>query len=376
VTEPSPAVTAGGLVRRWERLTHATHRFLLPTAAAAGLSLGGALALGAPRALEAYAPLALVVLGGGALGSSLAYLRWRTHESAARAAPVPLRSASPTAPCSRCAELDAHHEWAEIVRRAWHTPVSSPLRGTMAAGIAPHSAGQQIWDTWAPTASESLPVALVGPVPETAWVQPRPGAYVPFPQKEPSLRVVGEALAPIVPPTAVELPSPAEPIPTTRPEEFPASVPSFTAPAPLLDTTFLDLAGFSELGLGPFDPSLDWLVLEALHPLPPYLRPRAEATWSAPAEASSRSTEIEIEETCGSCTQVIPEDTGGGVCPECGVPVCHSCRARAIVEFGHTWCLLCGVGRAWALPNPSAAPIAAEAEGALAGPSFRSPGAF
>ncbi|MFI5414343.1 MAG: hypothetical protein ACHQ16_01560, partial [Candidatus Lutacidiplasmatales archaeon] len=176
------------------------------------------------------------------------------------------------------------------------------------------------------------------------------------------------------PRTDVDVPSEIESKPPARPELLPAAVPSFTAPAPPPDTTLHDHPGFAELGLGPFDPSLDWLVLEALHPLPPYLRPRTEATWSAPAEASSRSTDIEIEETCGSCTQNIPEDAGGGVCPECGVPVCHSCRSRAIVEFGHTWCLLCGVSRAWALPN--AAPMAAEAEGALAGPSFRSSGAF
>ncbi|MCI4336964.1 MAG: hypothetical protein L3K18_03030 [Thermoplasmata archaeon] len=374
MTEPSPAVTAGGLVRRWERLTHATHQFLLPAAAAAGLSLGGALALGAPRALEAYAPLALVVVGGGALGSSLVYLRWRGHAAAARAVPVRVPAAVPTAPCPRCAESDARHEWSEIVRRAWHTPIAGPPHGSMAAGYSSPTPGQQIWDTWGPQSTAGLPVPLVGPVPETAWIQPPPGAHVPFPHKEPSLIVVNGALTPIVSAVSGDVPNPSTPNPASPADALPAPVPSMPAHSPELDTTFLDLARFAELGLGPFDPSLDWLVLEALHPLPPYLRSTAEATCAARAEATSLSTDIVIEETCGSCTQTIPEDAGGGACPECGVPVCHSCRARAIVEFGHTWCLLCGVGRAWALP--SAAPVAAEVDTGMVGPSFHGPGAF
>ncbi|HKV90136.1 MAG TPA: hypothetical protein VJQ43_02950, partial [Thermoplasmata archaeon] len=185
VASPVP----GTLADRWERWTHASHHFVLPTAAATGLALGGALALGAPRVLASYAPLALIVLGAGALGSSIAYRRRSTHRSAAQAlaARKPATAASP-APCPKCREAETNHRaWSDLVERSWHTPVASttPSRGLTAE--LPLKPGDRIWQTGAQWKPSRLPVEFVPPMPETAWTEPVAQAYVPFPQKEPKL---------------------------------------------------------------------------------------------------------------------------------------------------------------------------------------------
>jgi hypothetical protein len=356
VTQASPANAVEPPARRWERWAHASHSYVLPTAAAAGIALGGALAVGAPRVLEAYAPAALILLGVGTLGSSLAFLRWRRHVSLEVAAEESAVGAAATA-CPRCAaESEEHREWTDLVRRAWHTPIAAaPASGPRPIPLGVR-AGDQIWHAWATEPAGTLPVPLVGPVPETAWVPPKPGSYIPFAAKEPRLIVVDGSLAPILMGGAI----PNEAVTSSVFSAAPAGPAAASAVSSVVDLG----SRTSDLGptfdFGPSGGPLDWILQEALHPLPPHLRPAPPTTWtssesSAPVEHPHPvSSLMDLGETCGTCTRTLPEDEGWGLCPECGIPVCHDCRARAVVEFGHTWCAGCGVSRAWELPFPGA----------------------
>ena len=355
----------GTLADRWERWTHASHHFVLPAAAATGLALGGALALGAPRILESYAPLALIALGAGALGSSVAYRRWTTHRSAAQAAAARApKVATPPAPCPKCVEAEANHrEWTDLVQRAWHAPVVSPSPARGLSAELPLKPGDRIWQTWAHTEPSRLPVELVPPVPETAWVEPAAGAFVPFPQKEPELRVVEGRVVPMPPPVSAPAPAPGlGVVPAVTPVLVPPSpVPLAVPPAVTVPLPSAVLSGLASVGLpgelapfalGPDASVEDWLLYEAMHPLPPHLRPEGGATWTAAAMPAVPTTvpateSPEFTVTCATCAQSCDEDAAWGPCPECGEPVCPTCRIRAVVEYGHTWCSGCGVGRAW-----------------------------
>ena len=350
MTELSPAVLSQALAERWGRWTHASHRYVLPTAAAAGLALGGALAVGAPLTLSEYAPAALLTLGSVSLGSSLLYLGWKRHSDRPGPSGSRVTVRAPAVPCPRCVESDARREWGDLVRRAWHTAVPDPLEASPLEGPWTPRPGDQLWETWSHEEGGRLPVALVGPVPETAWTRPSAGAFVPFPEKEPTLIVIDGILSPV--------PSPQGNSPPAGPTVLPGTEragPEGTVPdSPDDQRTLDDPAGPAPLtygfDLGQLAPSLDWLTLEALHPVPPHLRGPTDPTWSSSATPQGPIASEELSETCGSCLQSFPEDAGGGWCPECGVPVCHGCRARAIVDFGHTWCVTCGASRAWELP--------------------------
>jgi hypothetical protein len=349
--EAQSSAAAGPLAQRWERWTHATHQYVLPAIAAGGLALGGALVAGAPRVLEEYVPAALVVLGAGTLGSSVLYQGWRRHVARSTAAatipPAARGGTPPTTACPTCAETAAHREWADLVRRAWHTAVPAGLHAPAldpATGLTP---GDALWQTWREAQIGRLPVELVGPVPETAWSPPEPGSFVPFPNREPTWMVVDGVLIPILPdgeiPAVVERPRelsadvsvPAE-SPCVSVETFVVSGPSVPSVAP---------SPAAEVAAFPATPE-EWLTGEALHPLPPHLRGEAP-TWTGPVPSIPASTVALSSITCASCARSFDEDGAWGPCPECGEPVCPGCRVRAVVDYGHTWCTTCGTGLGW-----------------------------
>jgi predicted RNA-binding Zn-ribbon protein involved in translation (DUF1610 family) len=368
VAEPS---TLGETVRRWERWTDAAHRYVLPVASAAGLGLAGAIAVGAPKDVVAYAPWALAALGAGALATSLGYHRWHTHVESAHQRTTPRATPRPAALVTPRSDLDPSHEWNDLVRRAWHTPVAPSVRAEVPPP-APGSAAGAIWSQWQPTAVSELPVRLVGPVPETAWFPTAPGETPRFPEKEPGFIVLDGKLAPL---SSVATP-PAEPLGPASPVDAEGigtarSVETDVVDSPTewfpesnltLESSTSGWSGF----LGP----LDELAAEALHPVPPHLRisPTSGAVEFVPpppprlpeVEPDSPPSFIDLafapEPMCSSCSRDVRDPEQWRPCPECGGPVCLACRTQAVVYYGHTWCASCAVGRGWDHPLVLEAP--------------------
>jgi predicted RNA-binding Zn-ribbon protein involved in translation (DUF1610 family) len=345
LAEPS---TLGEAVRRWERWTDTAHRYLLPAASAAGLGLAGAAAFAAPRDVALFAPWALAALGAGALATSFGYSRWRTHQAQLPPPTVRTPVSRPRAIVRPHAGPDVEREWSDLVRRSWHTavPVSS---GRFGGSARPSTvpAGEELWSHWEPSLPGSLPVELVGPVPETAWVPTASGKRTPFPAKEPGFIVLGGELLPM-PPAGTALPdTPASTLigsPTTDGISTPGLSPS--APAALAPTPPTDPVTWPTF-FGP----VDELMTEALHPLPPHLRISPNSGATVPADAVEASfAGFELDPMCSSCSRVLPDPDEWRPCPECGEPVCQSCRSQAVVYYGHTWCASCAVGRAWDHP--------------------------
>lgn len=352
-------------IRRWERWTDSAHRYLLPIASAAGLGLAGAAVLGAPREVVAYAPWALAALGTGALATSLGYARWRSH--LARLPPPTVRAPAsrPRASARPRAEPDVEREWIDLVRRSWHTALAVPSGRTPRSSSAA-TAGDELWSHWQPLEVGTLPVELVGPVPETAWLPTAAGEPTPFPNKEPGFLVIGGELVPMPRAATAELASISSASPATGPAASPSAPRG--GPASTLASSFVSAPAApppieTDLGwpalLGP----LDELTSEALHPIPPHLRisPDSGATEPAPEptfeptrepapEPESDFERYQSSPMCSSCSRVVPDETAWRPCPECGEPVCLPCRSEAVVFYGHTWCASCAIGRAWNHP--------------------------
>jgi hypothetical protein len=343
-----------GTIRRWERWTEAAHRCFLPTASAAGLGVAAALALGGPRSLDLYAPWAIAALGGGALATTLGYYRWRDRVARSAAASAPRTRPPPPPPSPLRAKLDAEREWKDLVHRAWHTAVPVPALSLSPIVPPVHPSGDELWTHWQPGAVGELPVALVGPVPETAWFPTAPGERPAFPDKEPGFIVVDGEIVPLPEGMPPKLRS-DDPGGIPRPYSAAEDPPSGPIPAGC-GVSWPDAPGLG--ALGGWDESmfsgstLDPLLFEALHPLPPHLRPVPRSTElpSTGPELGSTALELDPSSMCSSCSRFVPDPEEWEPCPECGGPVCRSCRTQAVVYYGHTWCASCAVGRAWDHP--------------------------
>jgi hypothetical protein len=342
-------------VLAWPRLARyvpAMGRYVEPFVAGAGLAVGGTFLGSVLEGLRITAPEAGLVLGAGALAGTLT--AWG---STPRPDPVPLPAPSRSAPksransgvvCARCQSSVPAHEWAEIVRRAWHTPSSGPRSHSVGVSASVAPAGDQIWGQWAPEEPGRLPVELVGPVPETAWFPRAPGAVVPFPELEPEWFVVdGEMLHS---PEFPAFPGIPEPEQLSNTEVDPSAEHSTALPP---TPAFPSSAG-SDLTLVPgsapqIAPELecDWITAEALHPLPPHLRatpPQAPGNGHPRAPRKPRS--------CASCARELAPSARARPCPDCQQPVCLTCRTQAVVNYGQTWCQGCAATRQWGVPIP------------------------
>ncbi|MCI4325527.1 MAG: hypothetical protein L3K00_06580 [Thermoplasmata archaeon] len=337
---------------RWARFTPALSRYAEPFATGAGIAVGGTFLGALLEGLRITAPEAALVLGAGALAGTLTV--WGSSpRRAPLLVPPPSRATPKPRPdggvvCARCQSSVPAHEWAEIVRRAWHTTSSGPRSHSQGLSASPNVPGEAIWGQWASEEPGRLPVDLVGPVPETAWIPPHPGAVVPFPDREPQWFVVdGELVSAPQGPTIPGTPTPdrlstTEVAPTS---EFPATLEPTPAYPPAAGPDITLIPAIADA----FEPELeyDWITAEALHPLPPHLRatpPKAPAKFHAHAPEKPRS--------CASCSRELPPTARARPCPECRQPVCLTCRTQAVVNYGQTWCQGCAATRQWNIPLP------------------------
>ncbi|MCI4318235.1 MAG: hypothetical protein L3J96_06815, partial [Thermoplasmata archaeon] len=257
---------------RWAAAVPNLERYAAPFATGAGITIGGTVLGTVLEGLRLSGPEGLLVLGAGALAGTLT-LWGSTRRPAAEAAPTPSRPAVPESiVCSRCSNSVPAHEWAEIVRRAWHTAGPGPRTSPTGFAALAEGTGDRLWGQGAVSPARRLPLELVGPAPEPVRFPPTPGAVVPFAVQKTALRVPNEAGLTLqgefsaLPPktdlaSTVSRVVPPDLVPTFQPSsEFPPTAGS--------DLTLVP-GDYSE-----FEPDLsfDWITAEALHPIPPHLR--------------------------------------------------------------------------------------------------------
>jgi hypothetical protein len=340
----SPSIPSGGVdwsLSLW--WAHHSHRYLVPaiggTAVAAGVAftfLGPAPAAVPPQGI-------LLMLGAAAISISLitTALRIRLESDwRAPAAPAPA-VAAPV--CPACAEpAESHHAAHDFLRQI---EVWSLLRrrGSSAAFASTTGATPSdfIWSSWAPAVT-GLPVPLVGPVPETAYVAPRPGEPDRFPEHGvPSLPISPVGRAPL-PPTAGDADPTSPPLPPFgRMEPSSDALAGFELPGPLLSAPTGPMGGEAMGETG----GLDWIHREALSPIPPHLRrPSAtrvpEASRSRPVPDPATQPPI-----CATCQERIPNPAVWRRCPDCYRPICPECIVSALLEQDRGWCESCAEAR-------------------------------
>lgn len=360
---------------RWAAAPPSLERYVGPFATGAGLTIGGTVLGTILEGLRLSGPEALLVLGAGALAGSITVL------GSTRPRPVEvIPSAShPAVPesivCSRCSNSVPAHEWAEIVRRAWHTAGPGPRAPAKGVAASVEAPGDQVWGQWAAQEVGRLPVELVGPVPETAWIPPSVGGIVPFPDREPTLRVVDDRLVPIEPGFSDMAPE-TEFASTAGGMALPALLPTFQPSSEFPPSTGSDLTMVPG-GFSAFEPDLsfDWITAEALHPVPPHLRTGTPPERvGGPSRPLPKHRGTKPERACASCARPLPPSVRARPCPECQKPVCLPCRTQAVVHYGQTWCNGCAAGRQWheQIPSGRWAPEEPPAAPGGPGPTFGS----
>jgi hypothetical protein len=219
-----------------------------------------------------------------------------------------------------------------------------------------------MWSSWS-RAVHLLPVELVGPVPETAYIPPPPGEPERFPRHgvpgaPPSIprdapMAPQRFPTPFTPHFVSEEPSPAPPGTSNLP---PSRVGTTTPPPPRAG--WMERSGAYEgfpdgpwAGVGPAGPPegaapMDWIAFEALTPIPPHLRaPPPLPTPEPAARPPTRADPGDGTLYCASCLDRIEDPAVWRRCPDCYRPICPECIVTALVEQGRGWCESCAGAR-------------------------------
>jgi hypothetical protein len=337
-----------------------SHWFVLPLTGAVSFGVGLSLVFGLQLPFGGYAPLVLVVLGFGAIASAVAGLAARRARPAA-APETPARVISESwvicPSCSARSSASASHRTeAPPVRDAppisWLLPAHSHESG-------PPGAGDFLWASWIPDVGK-MPVELVGPVPETAYVPHREGTPKLYEEGEPvvlDLPTAGGIAGAVG--TGVTLEAAAE-APTVLPavaslETIAAEVEE-TIPRPPATIDAGDGITVSDLTIG------DIVLWEALNPTPPHLR---EGTAPARSNAADRAGGVGSAYTgvrCVDCRGPVHEADAQYRCFLCRRRMCGECMEHALETAGGGCCSYCSGLQGYVLPprtsrsRPSGAP--------------------
>jgi hypothetical protein len=402
VSAEAHAVSRGRPSGLSERLTHASHQYLLPAVGAGAASLGGILLLGAGASTRPYLPFALVGLGAAAVVSSFAFHRWQYRRAAVPTPPVP-------AP-------------APLVRDEPYGHASSiPHSGIgRAATTSLEGPGATSWRQWDMLPTGSLGAAVTGPVAESAYVPAviaPPGPYAardvdrmlvpmaPLPRPAPVRGSIGipgavrrvpvptvrssansrarlaarrrapfseaelDALfppdrspAPITAPmplataelspipfprTALALEADAVVAPLERAAPLPSAPPALS-PASHPATDVGSPGGEQPSGRFRILPSLlslrDPLYVETIQPLPPHLRSTPKRSGArAPASRSGSVTERPADRPpeCVGCLRTLSGFKGWVMCPGCHGPLCRKCLGASFFASPEGQCSRC-----------------------------------
>jgi hypothetical protein len=334
----SPAIADDGTPRDLARWADRSHWFVLPLSGAVSFGVGLSLVFGLRLPFAGYAPLLLIVLGFGAIASALAGVATR---SARDPPPVeqPARVISESwvicPSCSARSSAAVPHVEAPPVRDAppisWLLPAHSKESG-------PSGAGDALWSSWIPDAGK-MPVELIGPVPETAYVPHKEGA--------PRLYEEGEPIVLDLPPaggivgavgTGVTLESAVaarlEAPGLTALGEIVAEVEeSIPASANAIDAG--DGIQVTDLTIG------DVVLWEALNPTPPHLRPDTTRSPATRFERRGSVGPVYGGVRCVDCRGEVRESGGPLRCFLCRRRLCGDCMEKALRTTDGGCCTYC-----------------------------------
>jgi hypothetical protein len=323
-------------------------RYVLPVAGGISVALGVSLTILAKFPGDVYLPLLLVGLGVGALVTALSPLDTQIVSPVVAAAPAERYIADTLVICPSCSARSfgaistpsstppvattsppATETW-----RVLDLPRDSVIGGPSHASAA--LAADFLWETWA-SETGRLPVELVGPVAETAYVPPRPGA--------PRLYEEGE-------PVFMEAIASTAPAPETR--DSVALGPSASSEASMVgpeiedseSTAVMGMSNWKGLAVSTLEySSTDVVLWEAMNPTPPHLRaPSKPRTTSASVSRPSRAQAIPSDQ-CGDCAEPMPDPATWRRCLECGHALCAGCMVNALVTRERPWCSRCSEGQ-------------------------------
>lgn len=198
----------------------------------------------------------------------------------------------------------------------------------MAAAASPEVA-DVLWQSWNATPGE-LPVALVPPVPETAYIETKPGAPL-LPEegepvaletliaKEPAYWAARAQASPRVAGPEDALAG------SSGPSLAPGAVSSVTSAAPPTVSAALS------------SPAAVPTLEEALDPTPPHLRRKAPGrhTESPPGHGAAPSAR------CASCHKWIHDPKFWSRCGDCHSHLCTHCIVESLLEYEWAWCTHC-----------------------------------
>jgi len=307
--------------------------------------VGSALAAGLRHPFGPLAPGILLATGAATVGATVTQSLLQRRHAAGSEGPRSPPGTDPARegdPCRHCAGTGLRSPTGPDRPEPPFHPT-----GSRALVTSWTSAGDQIWSTWLRTDTGHLPVELVGPVPATAYMPPRPGQFVPFPEKEPTLVLPARTVDPA--PLRDATPGTLMPFPEEELDRlFPPDLPE-SDPAPESIASSFDVpgdAGFgSPFGIPPAlgSPAFD-VHFEAITPIPPHLRrtaPPAASPAPAPRSMGPRRSSAGPKSECTSCDRELVDLRSWGPCPECLRPVCNHCLLESLWEHGRGYCVPC-----------------------------------
>lgn len=217
-------------------------------------------------------------------------------------------------------ELEAPSELPEHWTTSW-----------MAAAASPEVA-DVLWQSWSTTPGE-LPVALVAPVPETAYVARKPDAPLLHEEGEPIALETLVANEPAY--WASRLPGEIQRSPPAAPESTEATLAVTTSAAVELPAT----AALSSVpASGPATPA--GVAVEACEPTPPHLRPSPARSDIAQLSQSGRPTAAPSVR-CASCRKWVHDPKFWSRCGDCHSHLCTHCVVESLLAYEWAWCTHC-----------------------------------
>jgi hypothetical protein len=315
-----------------------SRRYGLLIGSAATSALGVSLTLAGRLAWEHYLPAGLLIAGAGLLGGAIA-VRPSGEPTSNRSSPhVPIPSTAGPQRVDTCYDSSTLNR-DSLGTVSTHQQIHSLLGGLpskIRASDKPDP-GEFLWESWAPLVG-SLPVELVGPVPETAYIAPQPGRPKLYEEGEPVVLEpsyfeddgldwgTGNSLGVLVA------------VPThSQTASASSAVPSVVPATAQLGTSTGALGGSSSIA----NPTVTPVLTEALNPTPPHLRKNpARAKLHAPRPLHSENSLVHPTR-CADCRELVSVPKIWRRCPDCHRQLCTHCIVEALVAYEEGWCSHC-----------------------------------
>lgn len=313
------------------------HRYLMAAVGVGTIAVALSVVFHARLSLGASAPVVLLILGGAVVAGSFIRPATPEHAPSDSRAHIPDSSDDFGMVCPSCGArglLSAATEEAW----GWQEPAAPREISLASWGLENHAtAGDFLWESWAPTAG-SLGARVVGPVPETAYVPPKPGDPVLYEEGEPIIVLSPEPEEPYEWGTTTRL-GEVEPLPAaslvstdvSASEHEPPSIASPNSEALLpANNSILSEAEAS----GP-------VLQEALEPTPPHLRERSKRTKVPKSDHPRKAHETGRASRCANCREAVPDPKNWRRCPDCQHQLCTHCIVEALATYEAAWCTHC-----------------------------------